>query len=376
MLVRAIKLRVAIDHFLDLEGLRYNNLVNQNAAKPLNERPATSVTRVILQNRMRSDDWAIANEIAEILEPFKDATKKLEARPNEASAIGFADVVPVLKILMENLEDFKVNYYEAYGGKPFWVAIEQAWQKAKYYYEVTDQSPAYAAAIVLDPRQKKPYLDQEWGSVWASHSMVRVKRLYHTEYEKLPLPSPPPSGEALSEVSSNRRRRRKPKYQRIDEQLEDTRKWPIPSLVQNELDAYLTDRRETDLSIVPFKYWMRPSVKAQYPKLSRMAIDLLSIPAMSAEPERIFSLAGVTLSPRRNRLTEDALEAVTCLANWGRNSLIRIGSHKQDVRGSRVISETAEENGEYLPSLFRFVDDDYGLLFEESLADSSSRNGE
>jgi hypothetical protein len=46
-----------------------------------------------------------------------------------------------------------------------------------------------------------------------------------------------------------------------------------------------------------------------------MPMDLLSIPAMSAEPEMIFSLAGVTFSPRRNRLTEDALEAVTCLAN-------------------------------------------------------------
>jgi hypothetical protein len=34
------------------------------------------------------------------------------------------------------------------------------------------------------------------------------------------------------------------------------------------------------------------------------------------------------------------------------------------------------ENDDYLPSLFGFIDDDYEPLVEESLADSSSRNGE
>jgi hypothetical protein len=40
----------------------------------------------------------------------------------------------------------------------------------------------------------------------------------------------------------------------------------------------------------PIQYWFLQ--RRQYPRLSRMAIDLFSIPTMSCEPERIFSLTG------------------------------------------------------------------------------------
>ena len=45
-------------------------------------------------------------------------------------------------------------------------------------------------------------------------------------------------------------------------------------------------------------------------------MDILSIPAMSAEPERLFSGAKITITGRRNRLGSDVIEALECLKSW------------------------------------------------------------
>jgi hAT family C-terminal dimerisation region len=47
-----------------------------------------------------------------------------------------------------------------------------------------------------------------------------------------------------------------------------------------------------------------------------MAFNILSIPAMSAETEQIFSGTKLTISPQRNRLEEDIIEATECLNRW------------------------------------------------------------
>jgi hypothetical protein len=47
-----------------------------------------------------------------------------------------------------------------------------------------------------------------------------------------------------------------------------------------------------------------------------MAFDILSIPAMSASVERLFSSANITVSDRRNRLAPDIIEAIECLKSW------------------------------------------------------------
>jgi hypothetical protein len=55
-----------------------------------------------------------------------------------------------------------------------------------------------------------------------------------------------------------------------------------------------------------------------------MAVDLLTIPAMSAEVERVFSQAGLMVSDRRNRLKKDVIEACQCLRYWDKEGVIEI----------------------------------------------------
>jgi len=52
------------------------------------------------------------------------------------------------------------------------------------------------------------------------------------------------------------------------------------------------------------------------PDLARFALDMLSIPMMSAECERVFSSAKLLISDTRNRLSVDIIEANECLKAW------------------------------------------------------------
>ena len=47
-----------------------------------------------------------------------------------------------------------------------------------------------------------------------------------------------------------------------------------------------------------------------------MALNILSIPVMSADPERLFSGAKITISDRRNRLGITTIQALECLKSW------------------------------------------------------------
>ena len=53
-----------------------------------------------------------------------------------------------------------------------------------------------------------------------------------------------------------------------------------------------------------------------------MALEFLSIPAVSAEPEHIFSGAKITLSARCCALGDDSSNALECLKSWQRDGLV------------------------------------------------------
>ena len=84
-----------------------------------------------------------------------------------------------------------------------------------------------------------------------------------------------------------------------------------------QADHYLDCESEDSQSKKPIDlcaFWA--SCETQYPSLARMAFDILLIPAMSSEYERMFSLTKILLSDRRARMKEDIIEASECLRAW------------------------------------------------------------
>jgi hypothetical protein len=73
-----------------------------------------------------------------------------------------------------------------------------------------------------------------------------------------------------------------------------------------------------------------------------MALDLLSIPAMSAEVERLFSSANITIIDCRNRIGVDAVEAIKCLKSWLRKDNISWLDSEVEALVQKVIEEDKE----------------------------------
>jgi len=53
-----------------------------------------------------------------------------------------------------------------------------------------------------------------------------------------------------------------------------------------------------------------------------MALNIFSIPAMSADPERLFSSSKHILRDTGNRLKCEALEALECLKSWAKEGVL------------------------------------------------------
>jgi hypothetical protein len=73
-----------------------------------------------------------------------------------------------------------------------------------------------------------------------------------------------------------------------------------------------------------------------------MALDLLSIPAMSAEVERLFSSCNITISDRRNRIGIDAVEAIECLKSRLRKNNISWLDIEVEGKVQQIINEDKE----------------------------------
>jgi hypothetical protein len=66
---------------------------------------------------------------------------------------------------------------------------------------------------------------------------------------------------------------------------------PFTAVKGNEYEEWQLDRKPGEKRIRdPIKYWIKK--QDRYPRLSRMALDFLTIQAMSAECEKVFSAAG------------------------------------------------------------------------------------
>lgn len=66
----------------------------------------------------------------------------------------------------------------------------------------------------------------------------------------------------------------------------------------------------------PIQYWR--GLYRQYPNLSKLALDILSIPSLCCECKCIFSELGDLLEPRRRGLSARLLAAIQCVRRWRR----------------------------------------------------------
>jgi hypothetical protein len=163
---------------------------------------------------------------------------------------------------------------------------------------MTDESPAYIAALVLDPNSKWKYVERNWKKQWVTKARRMMENLWE-EYK----PGIPSSTPFVTPVLSGKNAfsQWKKRYQ------------AAPNL-EDEYKRYCASEYTYDVD--PRAWWLEKTQQISYPNLSRLALDILSIPAMSADPERLFSSAKLLISDLRNKLGMDIIEAFECLKSW------------------------------------------------------------
>jgi hAT family C-terminal dimerisation region len=86
----------------------------------------------------------------------------------------------------------------------------------------------------------------------------------------------------------------------------------------DEFDEYVQQPVLQNKDLHSLAWWLDRTQQTRWPKLSVLAVTVLSFPPMSDEAERVFSGARRTISWDRCRLMPDIIEAAECLKHYYR----------------------------------------------------------
>jgi hypothetical protein len=167
------------------------------------------------------------------------------------------------------------------------------------YYQLTSETPVYIAAIVLNPRHKWKYIERNWSKMkWIKDSKKIMQDFWNickpqTEDIQRLTPTPKSTNQFLMFLQN----------QDDDQEVLD-----------DEYEHYCS---QPTMNIHNVRdWWMQPAQQQLYPYLSQLALEILSIPAMSAKPERLFSATKLIISDTRNKLSMQMIEALAYLKSW------------------------------------------------------------
>lgn len=269
-------------------------------------------------------DWAVLKAFDEILYDFHVVVQVLQGdgqsrhRPTGVHETfgSMTDVLEAFEFLLGKLEDAKSLVERYPEPEQFGININLGWKKLDKYYCTLKDSPVYYAAAALHPSLRWNYFEEVWGQQhpsWVQEAKDIVQRLWDTEYRDLQITASSPEGPVV--------KMRKTKLSSFDK-YRNTYRQSQPAWSQS--DEYTrwqanTSSGERDITD-PIEYWVLK--RFEYPRLSRMALDVMTVPAMSSECERLFSATGLMVTPLRNRLDAGTIGLIQTLRSWLRAGII------------------------------------------------------
>lgn len=143
--------------------------------------------------------------------------------------------------------------------------------------------------------------------------LKKVKELWESYRERSPSPiASPLCGGNFSQDQD---------LDEFDRIARDLGKYARPAS-QDEYEDYSNGEPYDIGKMSALEWWCQDQQRKRWPRLSYMAIDILSIPAMSDEPERVFSGARRTISWERAQLGAENIERVECLKHWKLSGIV------------------------------------------------------
>jgi hypothetical protein len=160
------------------------------------------------------------------------------------------------------------------------------WYVLNKYYKSSDEAPAYTTALLLHPMRRKKYIDTNWAPSWREPALEAAREIW-AKYKDLPLQEDAKEKEDSRELSE---------FERLAQELDVTE-----DDEEDEFEKFVAASPHK-ITCSPLQWWCKEEQRLEYPRLHQMAIDILSIPPMSDEVERVFSGVRRTISWDRARL--------------------------------------------------------------------------
>jgi hypothetical protein len=282
------------------------------------------------EHSLRSDtltheDWLELRDVLQLLSPIKRASKAVQA-DGCAFYGSLWQTLVTLEMQLGNLEHAK-RQQEDRPNTHLKAMINLGWKKLRKYYVLSDQSPAYRAAIALHPHYKMRWFNKHWADVedgaWVRSARAAIRQLYN-EYKRRYSDSEAAATGALKTKDSAR----------MMDEFEQAMCMDTSEELEDEYERYM---RETPapFDMPAIKWWQ--DNHHRYPVLRHMAFDLLAAPASSAAAERQFSIAGHVLNDERSSTQAELAQANQCLRNWFQQELVRTG----DIEASTSSEQAA-----------------------------------
>ena len=326
MMDRALLLREFLEDVVATERFEYSRGRAKKRDRPACIRDADLLTE---------SDWTVISNFRDILRHFDNALQALEGdaqvrvrKGGKLVAYGTAwDIIQAFEYLLEQLEEAKKLARNMPDSDHFAINIELGWKKLDKYYVKLVECPVYYSAIALHPALRLQWFEEAWAHrpEWVTEARRIVRAIWESDYKSLNIEE---EGQATPGIKFqpsedlNDFQRFRMRY-RIQVNQMTNGDYRLPTRpIADELDRWTVDIGADDGEINgPFQYWKLK--EATYPRLARMAFDMLSVPPMSAECERAFSFAGLMVTRLRNRLEANTISAAQSIRSWLNAGLIR-----------------------------------------------------
>lgn len=297
------------------------------------------------EDKLDNEDWDELRKIYDGLKPFNAITLRLQGYGKAGSHGVIWEALPALDYLLRKAEAFirsegfepgedgpiqrtrggrRLTTHTATQPSPIVICYHNAWEVLNKYNCKTDENhEIYAAATLLNPTLRKAFFLDSWtgdAAEYITPMLVRNETLWRTQY------MPNSVTTATEEYRSD-----------FDAFLDEISGASVQLRPEDAFSRYMNDTRTPRSDWEKeglFRWWSA----CQYSSLRQWAYDVLSVPAMSAELERVFSQAK-TATTGRYSLAASSLEAELCLKHWVDDGLYTINSLGAD----EYISSQSEE---------------------------------
>jgi hypothetical protein len=251
----------------------------------------------LLDCELSTTEWQLVEQTIQLLQPFKEATKQCEG-----DYITLDQVQLHMDALVHHYSELQMQYSS---NKSLSESLFTSWYVFDKYYSLIDDTGAYSAAILLHPEKRKSYLDAAWKPTWIKPGIERARQLW-LRYKE----------EVVDEVIDTENLS---SYDRFRHRI--AAKQFSKRGANDEFERFINSPPEA-INMPVLDWWQLEQQQCSYPQLSRMAIDILSAQAMSADCERVFSGTRRTIPWTRIGLEGSMIKTLTCLKHWQHSKVV------------------------------------------------------